>query len=44
MTLLKQRRAFVALVMSTTTVMDKSIKSLCRVKYPTEKGHTRGTA
>jgi hypothetical protein len=37
MTLLKQRRAFAAFVMSTTTVMDKGIKSLFRVKYPTKK-------
>jgi hypothetical protein len=41
---LLQRRAFAAFVMSTTTVLDKGINSLCRVKYPTKKGHPRGTA
>ena len=37
MRLLQQRRAFAAFVMSTTTVMDKSIKSLFCVKYPLKK-------
>jgi hypothetical protein len=44
MRLLKQRRAFTARFVSTTTVMDKCIKSLCRVKYPTKKGRPCGTA
>jgi hypothetical protein len=38
----KQRRAFVTEIMSTMTVLVKSIKSTCRVKYPTEKDRTRG--
>jgi hypothetical protein len=29
-------------IMSTMTVLVKSIKSTCRVKYPTEKDHMRG--
>ena len=29
-------------IMSTTTVLVKSIKSTCRVKFPTEKDHPRG--
>ncbi len=37
MRLLQQRRAFAAFVMSTTTVMDKSIKSLFLVKYLRKK-------
>jgi hypothetical protein len=37
--LLKQRRAFMTETMSTETVLVKSIKSTCRVKYPTEKVH-----
>ena len=41
-TLLKQRRAFMTEIMSTTTVLVKSIKSTCRVKFPTEKDHPRG--
>jgi hypothetical protein len=41
-TLMKQRRAFMTEIMSTTTVLVKSIKSTCRVKFPTEKDHTRG--
>ncbi len=44
MRLLKQRRAFAAQIVSTTTVMDKGIKSLSRVKYPTKKGRPCGTA
>jgi hypothetical protein len=36
MTLLTYRRAFAAELMSTMTVMDKSTKSFCYVKYPTE--------
>jgi len=40
--LLKQRWAVTAEIMSTMTVMDKNIKSSCRVKYPTEKGPLRG--
>jgi hypothetical protein len=35
-------RTFVAEIMSTMPVLVKSIKSICRVKYPTEKDHTRG--
>jgi hypothetical protein len=41
-TLLKQRRAFMTEIMSTTTVLVKSIKSTCRVKFATEKDHRRG--
>ena len=41
MRLLQQRRAFTAWIVSTTTVMDKSIKSLFRVKYPTKKVRPR---
>ena len=44
MRLLKQRRAFTALFMSTTTVVDKGPKSLFRVKYPTKKDRPRGAA
>jgi hypothetical protein len=44
MRLLKQRRAFTAFVMSTTPVMDRSIKSRFRVKYPTKKDRLRGAA
>jgi hypothetical protein len=40
--LLKQRRAFMTEIMSTMTVLVKSIKSTCRVKFPTEKDHPRG--
>ena len=38
-TLLKQRRAFMTKIMSTETVLVKSIQSTCRVKYATEKDH-----
>jgi hypothetical protein len=44
MRLPKQRWAFPAEIMSIITVMDKSTKSSCRVKYPTEKDHPRGAA
>jgi hypothetical protein len=37
--LLKQRRAFMTEIMSTETVLVKSIQSTCRVKYATEKDH-----
>jgi hypothetical protein len=40
--LLKQRRAFTTEIMFTITLMDKSTKSTCRVKYPTEKDYPRG--
>jgi hypothetical protein len=36
MRLLKPRRAFTAWMVSATTVMDESIKSLFGVKYPTK--------
>jgi hypothetical protein len=44
MRLLKQRRAFAAQIVSTTTVMDKSTQSLFRVKYSTKNGRPCGTA
>jgi hypothetical protein len=43
MRLLKQRRSFTAQIVSTITVMDKSTKSLFRVKYPTKKDRPCGT-
>jgi hypothetical protein len=44
MRLPKQRSAFAAEMMFIITVMDKSTKSSCRVKYPTEKDHPHGAA
>jgi hypothetical protein len=44
MRLLKQRRAFTAWIVFTTTVMDKGIQSLFRVKHPTKKDRPRGAA
>jgi hypothetical protein len=40
--LLKQRRALITEIVSTITVLVKSIKSTRRVKYPVEKDHMRG--
>jgi hypothetical protein len=39
--LLKQRRAFMTEIMSTETVLVKSIKSTCHVKHLMEKDHPR---
>jgi hypothetical protein len=44
MRILKQRRAFTDYIMSTTTVMDRSTKSLFFVRYPTKKERPLGAA
>ena len=41
MRLLTERRAFAAEIVFTLTVIDKSTKSSCRVKYRTEKDRPR---